>query len=139
MSKAQPTVWDVYNDITLEKNGLGGTVSNSVYVQFVLNRGLSYFPDTLLDANVLNQLTRNGVSREMHYLYAKNAIEPRRRMTKWAKKRETNHSHLTEFVANQLKISKARASSMLTNMSPQRLAKVESLKNAFEKLDKGGV
>lgn len=135
MQKSDPdkiTVWDVYNDITLNKTGAAETAPDSAYVQFVINRALSYHPDTILIANTLNRLTAMGASRQAHYAYANTSISPRRRMAKWAKKSSVPHAHLTEFLSDHLMISRARASMLLENCSRDKIARIERLKDRYE-------
>jgi hypothetical protein len=53
------------------------------YVPFVINRCLSYFPDTIMQVNELN--TNPNVSKKMQFDYLKNAIRKRKRFSKWLK------------------------------------------------------
>lgn len=54
------------------------------YVPFIVNRGLSYFNDTVLFANEMNQ--RAFLPHKMQYDFLKNGIRPRKRFSKWSKK-----------------------------------------------------
>lgn len=53
------------------------------YVPFMVNRGLSYFPDTVLHANEMNRLP--DTVKEAQYRYFLTAIRPNKRFSKWAK------------------------------------------------------
>jgi len=54
------------------------------YVPFMINRGLSYFQDTVLFANEMN--IRSSCSPKMQYDFFRNLIRPRKRFSKWSKK-----------------------------------------------------
>lgn len=136
MSKDTPTVWDVFNDITLSKDGVGATVPNSVYVQFVLNRGLSNFSDTILIANALNRLSRISGDRHMHYLYAKSAIVPRRRISKWPKKKNDSTVEFATKVASLIDSSPKRTAELIELLSPQHFSELQSVVETIT--DKGG-
>ena len=53
------------------------------YVPFVINRCLSYFPDTIMQVNELN--VKPNVSKKMQFDYLRNAIRKRKRFSKWLK------------------------------------------------------
>ena len=54
------------------------------YNAFIINRALSYHPDCLFDANVMNLLP--GLDKRLQYLFMLNSIRPARRpFVKWAK------------------------------------------------------
>tara|TARA_R110000868_G_scaffold278544_9_gene538376 strand:+ start:2509 stop:2973 length:465 start_codon:yes stop_codon:yes gene_type:complete len=54
------------------------------YVPFMINRGLSYFQDTVLFANEMN--IRSACAPKMQYDFFRNLIRPRKRFSKWYKK-----------------------------------------------------
>lgn len=54
------------------------------YVPFMVNRGLSYFADTVLYANAMNE--RAILPPKMQYDFLRLAIRPRKRFSKWSKK-----------------------------------------------------
>jgi hypothetical protein len=54
------------------------------YVPFIVNRGLSYFQDTVLFANEMN--IRHNTAPKMQYDFLRNLIRPRKRFSKWSKK-----------------------------------------------------
>lgn len=59
-------------------------VTQKEYVSFVVNKSLSYFPDTLIQANNMNM--RPGADPRMQYHYLKNSIRKKKRFSKWVKK-----------------------------------------------------
>lgn len=57
------------------------------YPPFVVNRCLSYFPDTLFAANEMN--IRGQLDSKMHFDFLRTAIRPRKRFSKWLKREES--------------------------------------------------
>jgi Bacteriophage clamp loader A subunit len=58
----------------------------SEYAPYLMNKGLSQFPDTIMQANVMNQ--RGFLDKQMQYEYLLHSIRPRKRFSKWAKKED---------------------------------------------------
>jgi hypothetical protein len=56
------------------------------YVPFIVNRSLSYFPDTILQANDMNIHADLGKREQFDYL--RHSIRKRRRFSRWLKKTE---------------------------------------------------
>ena len=53
------------------------------YVPFMINRGLSYFPDTILYANEMNQFA--SVPKQWQFDFYRLSIPKRKRFSKWHK------------------------------------------------------
>ena len=60
--------------------------SESQYNAFIVNRAFSFFPDTVMHANEINQ--RADMDNKMKYDYLYHGIRPRKRFSKWHKKEE---------------------------------------------------
>jgi len=56
------------------------------YAPWIVNKGLSYFPDTIFYANEMN--IRHGVDKKMQYDYLFYSIKKKKRFSKWHKKEE---------------------------------------------------
>jgi len=54
------------------------------YAPFVVNRCLSYFPDTIFLVNNMNAIPT--VDKRMHYEYLLHSVRKRKRFSKWLKK-----------------------------------------------------
>lgn len=54
------------------------------YSPFVINRCLSFFPDTLIQTNNMNQ--HHHLDKEMQYEYLLHSVRPRKRFSPWEKK-----------------------------------------------------
>jgi len=74
-------------DINTDKN----------YNQFMINRGFSFFKDTILVANLANK--NYQMTNEMHFSFYKGLVKPRGRFNKWPKKDiEPRTKRLSEFL-----------------------------------------
>ena len=58
--------------------------ANKDYVPYIINKGLSYFTDTVLYANELNRCAH--LDHDMQFYYLINSIRPQKRYAKWVKK-----------------------------------------------------
>ena len=77
------------------------------YVPFIINRGLSYFNDTVLFANEMNRYS--SLPHKMQYDFLKNAIRPRKRFSKWAKSAADDESIALIMKEYDYSAEKARA------------------------------
>lgn len=97
------------------------------YSAFMVNRGLSYYPDTVLFANEMNMLA--GLDGLLQFDYLLNSIRPRKRFAKWSKKREDGD---LEAVKEYFGYGYQKAQQALTVLSTQQIAEIK------QQLDKGG-
>jgi len=72
------------NNILSSREDIFDESTSDQYVPFLINRALSYFPDTILYANDMNQY--HMLSKSAQYHYYLNSIPKRKRFSKWAKK-----------------------------------------------------
>ncbi len=98
------------------------------YSAWMVNRGLSYFPDTILYANEMNRMAH--IDNKLQYAYLINTIRPRKRFSKWVKKKEDSD---LEAVMRCYGYNIDKAKSALSILSP------DQLKTIKEKLDEGGL
>lgn len=98
------------------------------YNAWMVNRGLSYFPDTILYANEMNQMAYLG--NKLQYTYLINTIRPRKRFSKWVKKKEDSD---LDAVMRCYGYNIDKAKSALSILSPDQVKKIK------EKLDEGGL
>ena len=79
---------DFLNSINSSKSNLirdeGRGVSE--YNPYLINKGLSQFPDTIMFANELN--ARPHMDKQMQYEFLLHSVRPRKRIGKWAKKED---------------------------------------------------
>lgn len=124
--------FDYVNSITFNKKDMmTGTENDELaeknYVPFLVNRALSYFPDTILYANEIN--CNHHVDNKLQYQYLINSIRPKKRFSKWAKKQEDND---LDAVIQYYGYNREKAEQALSLLSPEQLEQVK------QRLNKGG-
>jgi hypothetical protein len=123
------TPFDFINAINFTKQNLfEDPLAPKDYVPFIVNRGLSYFPDTVLYANEMNRIS--GTPPEWQFSFFLNTITKKKRFSKWAKKEAETESLL--FVKEYFGYSSEKAKEALNILSEEQLAIIK------EKLYKGG-
>jgi hypothetical protein len=97
------------------------------YSAFMVNRGLSYFPDTLFYANEMNMLAHLDSLLQFDYLL--NSVRPRKRFSKWSRKVEDSD---LEAVQEYFGYGYKKAQQALAVLSTRQLEQIK------ERLEKGG-
>lgn len=88
------------------------------YVPFVINRGFSYFNDTLYVAHELNKMHHLPVQMQYDFLY--HAISKGKRFSKWYK--ETKND--LDIIINFYQVNKARALEIMERLSEDEYTKL---------------
>jgi hypothetical protein len=80
--------FDFVNSINQSKKDLlkDDGVSETDYVPFIVDKTLSYFPETILHANQMNMVPYTENKLQYHYLL--NTIRPGKRFAKWVKRED---------------------------------------------------
>lgn len=79
--------FDFIREINFGKKDVMDTEDESVakdYNAFIVNRGLSYFPDTVMQSNEMNR--RADIPSHVQFRYLLNSVRKRKRFSKWLKK-----------------------------------------------------
>lgn len=97
------------------------------YQPFMINRALSYYPDSILYANEVNR--RPDMPKEHQYRYLINTIRSRKRFAKWAKKTQ---NEMVELIMTTLQMSRRKAEVAVRALTP------EQLRTIAEGTDTGG-
>lgn len=97
------------------------------YNSFVVNRTLSYFPDTVAIANEMNRY--HQIDEKLQYHFLLNIVRKRKRFSKWVKPEIEND---IEMVKEYYGYSNDKARQVLPLLS------AEQLKTIKNKVDKGG-
>lgn len=97
-------------------------VTDKEYVPFVVNKCLSYFPDTIIQANTMNM--HHGIDPRMQYHYLQNSIRKRKRFSKWNK--STTPESL-ELVKKHYGYSNQKAEEALRILTDSQLEHLENL------------
>lgn len=96
-------------------------LAESSYVPFVVNRALSYFPDTLMHANYMNIHHILDYKPQFHYLL--NIVRPARRMSKWAKKQDGDLQLVMQYY--NYSIDKAKQALPLLSLEQLSIIKIK--------------
>ena len=102
---------DILNSINHNKNNLfkeNEDFAEKSYVPFVINRCLSYFPDTILHANLMN--LNCSLPKKMQYDYYLNAIRKNKRFSKTLK---SEMSEDVSLIIKHFSVSRTKAKEML--------------------------
>jgi hypothetical protein len=116
--------FDYLNSINQSKTNLMRDTNNdalaeSEYNSFVVNRGLSYFQDTIFVSNEMNRYTH--LDKKLKYEFLLNIIRPRKRFSKWFKKEQNDD---VEAVKEYYGYSNAKALQALSVLSECEIKKI---------------
>jgi hypothetical protein len=122
--------FDFLNAINLTKEDLfkDNPQAGKDYSAFLINRGLSYFPDTVFYANEMNQ--RHSLDKDMQFSFCLNIISKKKRFSKWSKKDPATET--LQLVKEYYGYSSEKATEALKILSDEDLIMIK------EKLNKGG-
>ena len=120
--------FDYLNSINLTKKDIMvDDVCEKDYNSFMVNRGLSYFPDTIIIANEMNR--HHQIDNKLQYHFLINMIRKRKRFSKWAKaQKESDIDAVKEYYG----YSNEKARQALTLLSPDQITIIKN------KVSKGG-
>lgn len=122
------TPFDFINSINYTKEDLLEDEWNEKhYNTYVINKGLSYSADTVIQANEVN--SRPHLSKKLQYHFLINTIRPMKRFNKWIKAEKIES---IETVKTYYGYSTEKARQVVSIINPQQL---DYLK---QKLKKGG-
>jgi len=98
------------------------------YIPFLVNRGLSFFQDTVIQVNEMNRL--HFIDNKLQFDYLLNNIRPRKRWSKWLKPDKIDNLELVKTYFGFGNEKAKDALEVLTN---------ENIENIKNKLAKGGM
>jgi len=124
--------FDYLNSINVNKNNMmrdseNDDLAEKQYAPFMVNRGLSYFHDTIFFANEMN--VNHHTDKKLQYEFLLNSIRPRKRFSKWFKKEVDGD---VEVIKEYYGYSNVKAIHALSVLSSEQLEKIKI------KLEKGG-
>lgn len=102
--------------------------SEKQYNSYVINRGLSFGPDTIIQANEMN--SRPHLDKKLQYQFLINIIRPRKRYNKWLK---ADKIEAIEVIKTYYGYSTDKARQALSILNPEQIDKLK------QKLKKGGL
>lgn len=97
------------------------------YNSFMVNRGLSYFPDTVAMANEMNRY--HHIDGKLQYLFLLGIVRKRKRFSKWNKPEQLAN---VDLIMNKYGYSRAKAESILDMFNQEQLDQIK------RSLSKGG-
>jgi hypothetical protein len=110
-----------------KKNIMVDDITEKGYNSFMVNRGLSYFPDTSLLANEMNRC--HHIDSRLQFDFLINTVRKQKRFSKWVK---PDDIEALEAVKEYYGYSNEKARQALTVLSKQQLIELKT------KVYKGG-
>lgn len=98
------------------------------YNSFIVNKALSYFEDSVLAANMMNE--RPGLNKDMQFRFLCGALRPRKRFSKWMKSAEVSDD--VKDVAEYYQCSQRHAKGLVSLHTPEQMTIIK------RRLEKGG-
>ncbi len=102
-------------------------ITEKAYNPFLINRSLSYFPDTVLAANEMNR--NHHIDNRLQFDFFINIVRKRKRFSKWFKPEEISD---LEIVKEYYGYSNEKARQILTLLSTEQINELKT------KVAKGG-
>lgn len=115
--------FDFLNSINDNKKDLlkEDPLTEKDYIPFMINRGLSYFPDTIMFANEMNQ--HAGAPKNWQYDFYRIGIVKKKRFSKWHK-RDQNSEEL-QLVMKEYGYSAEKAARALELLGKEQVEKLK--------------
>ncbi len=125
------TVFDYINSITFDKKDLfKDSIEKDEYNPYLVNKFLSYFPDTIFYSNEMNKL-HNIIPKEYQYKFYLHAIPKRKRFIQWDKKEISFYDNIS-LIKDYYKYNTRKAIEVLSVLTEEQLNIIKM------KLNKGG-
>jgi hypothetical protein len=102
-------------------------LAEKAYAPFMVNRSLSYFPDTVLAANEMNRY--HQIDNRLQFDFLINIIRKRKRFSKWDKKKIDGD---VEVIKEYYGYNEQKALQVLPLLSPEQIELIR------KKVNKGG-
>jgi len=113
--------FDYVNAVNYNKQDImDDDLKEKAYNSFVINRSLSYFPDTVAVANIVNQYHHLDSKLQFHFLL--NIVRKRKRFSKWEKQIVIDD---VEAVKEYYGYSNEKARSALSLLSPDQIEQIK--------------
>jgi hypothetical protein len=111
---------DYLNAINVNKNPLcDEEYDERGYIPFLINRGLSYFPDTIMQANDMNR--HGSLRKRMQFDFLRHSIRARKRFSKWFKAEEAEN---LASIKERYDCSAAKAKEIMRVLTPKQVADI---------------
>ena len=91
------------------------------YAPYVINRCLSYFPDTIFLVNSMNCIP--NVDKRMHYEFLLTSVRKRKRFSKWLKKEQDIR---IEWIKEYYNVSEKKARDYISFLTDEQIEDIKS-------------
>ena len=98
------------------------------YNPFIINKTLSYFPDTIMQSNTMNQFF--DIDKKLQYDFLLNSIRKKKRFSRWIK---SNIEENVDVVKQYYKVGNEKAVEILSLLNDEQISIIKS------ELSEGGV
>jgi|TARA_R100000081_G_C4794891_1_gene160148 hypothetical protein len=98
------------------------------YNPFIINKTLSHFPDTIMQANTMNQYFE--LDKKLQYDFLLNSIRKKKRFSRWIK---SNIEENVEIVKQYYKVGNEKAVEILSLLNDEQISTIKS------ELSEGGI
>lgn len=117
--------FDFLNSINTTKKDLikEDPLNEKDYNAFMINRGLSYFPDTIIYANEMNRYA--SLPKDMQYSFYLTGIKAKKRFSKWHKKDQNSES--INLIMKAYGYSSEKAAAALELLNQEQLDAIKRL------------
>jgi len=123
MAKKNDGVWDYITAINQTKQNIiaeseDQIESEKAYNPFLTNRALSYYPDTIHLAQLMN--INSNIGKKMQFEFLLNSVRTRKRYSKWAK---TKDMDMLNKVSDLYNVNNARAKEIIDILGKETIEK----------------
>lgn len=116
-----------HNKKNLIRGGENVELAEKLYKPYLVNKGLSYFQDTIMFSNEMNKLSH--LENQLQYEFFLNSIRPLKRFAKWTKRVDSDDFDAVQTYYQLNNEKTIQALSLLSN---------EQINLIKAKLQKGG-
>lgn len=120
-------LFDFVNSINYKKEDILTEENQSQYVPYVVNKSLSYFIDTIFQANEMN--VRHTADKRLQFDFLLNSVRSKKRFSKWVKPEKLES---IEVIKEYYGYNDERAKEVVNIFCDADINKIK------DKLDKGG-
>ena len=103
-----------------KKNLFEDPQADKDYNSFIINKGLSYFPDTVLYSNEMNR--NSDIPKKWQFDFLVNSIPKKRRFSKWHKKDDLGE--LINLIMKHYSYSKQKAYDVISILKPEQIEEI---------------
>lgn len=112
-----------YNKTNIIEDSDNPELAESLYPPFLVNRGLSYFTDTILYANEMN--IRHQCDHKLQFDFYLNTIRKRKRFSKWFKKEQDEN---LDVIMSHYDYSYEKAKQVISLFSEQQIQQMRDMR-----------